>query len=158
VARRSGNEGSASIVARRAACNLDAPPRVDRVVSTDESASDGSDPLQALIAKWTDELQRHKAVPAFLSGEHVVMQVLRDLENMRHSRAEQILSLAEAAAESGYSQAHLGRLVRAGTIPDRRPEGGRGRLWFFRSDLPRKPASPPPAATDIAGLEDLWTK
>jgi hypothetical protein len=48
-----------------------------------------------------------------------------------------VLSLHEAAAESGYSCDHLRRLVRLGRLPAHR----RGRFLLFRTgDLPRKPA------------------
>jgi hypothetical protein len=46
------------------------------------------------------------------------------------------LTLAQAAAESGYSEDHLGRRVREGKIPNAgRPNAPRVR----RADLPRKP-------------------
>ena len=50
----------------------------------------------------------------------------------------QLLTLSEAAAYSGYSMEHLGRLVRDGRIPDARPAGSKGRLVMRKSDVPRK--------------------
>jgi hypothetical protein len=46
------------------------------------------------------------------------------------------LTLREAASESGYSEDHLGRLLREGTIPN---AGARYSPLIRRGDVPRKP-------------------
>ena len=46
------------------------------------------------------------------------------------------LTLVEAAAESGLSADHLGRLLRTGTIPN---AGRKGAPRIRRADLPRSP-------------------
>lgn len=48
---------------------------------------------------------------------------------------EQLLSLRAAAAESGYSVDHLGRLLREGIIPN---SGRKGKPLIRRRDLPVK--------------------
>lgn len=59
-----------------------------------------------------------------------------ELESALAESGEQLLNLQAAAAESGYSAEHLGRLVRQGRIPNAgRPNAPRIRLC----DLPRKP-------------------
>lgn len=60
-----------------------------------------------------------------------------DLEHAIRTEAEAPLSLDDAAAESGYSAEHLGRLVRDGTIPN---AGRRGKPFIRRGDLPRRAA------------------
>ena len=60
------------------------------------------------------------------------------LEEEVREGQETPLTLPEAAALSGYSTDHLGRLVREGKIPNAgRPNAPRIR----RQDLPRKPSS-----------------
>ena len=46
------------------------------------------------------------------------------------------LSLGRAASESGYSRAHLSRLIRSGRLPN---AGRKGRPEIRRQDLPAKP-------------------
>lgn len=63
-----------------------------------------------------------------------------ELEAALAKSEEQLLNLQAAAAESGYSAEHLGRLVREGRIPNAgRPNAPRIRL----RDLPRKPGFVP---------------
>lgn len=64
----------------------------------------------------------------------------------------QILSLAEAATRSGYSEEHLARLVRAGRIPDRRPLGSRGRIYIAAADLPTRPRRAHTPSADVHEL------
>lgn len=45
------------------------------------------------------------------------------------------LRLVDAARESGYSEEHLGRLVRSGVIPN---AGRRGAPRILRRDVPRR--------------------
>jgi hypothetical protein len=66
--------------------------------------------------------------------------------------ATELLSLDQAAARSGYSKDHLGRLVREGKIPDQRPPGTRGRLAIRAHDLPRKPARSDNGRADVHDL------
>ena len=67
----------------------------------------------------------------------------------------QLLSLAEAARRSGYSQEHLARLVRAGRIPDLRPPGSKGRVRIRAADLPTRPG---PAHTPAADVHELASR
>jgi hypothetical protein len=56
---------------------------------------------------------------------------------LRHNGLE-VLSLEQAAAESGYSVDHLSRLIRQGRIEN---AGRKNAPGVARSDLPRKPTS-----------------
>lgn len=64
----------------------------------------------------------------------------------------QLLSLAEAASRSGYSEEHLARLVRSGRIRDRRPPGSKGRIWIAASDLPTRPTATHTQGADVHEL------
>ena len=58
-----------------------------------------------------------------------------------------MLTLKEAAAESGYSADHLGRLVREGRLPN---AGAKRAPRIRRKDVPRKP----PSASDANDLAE----
>jgi hypothetical protein len=58
------------------------------------------------------------------------------LEDAFRSDGDDLLTVAQAAAESGYSADHIGRELRSGHVPNAgRPRAPRIR----RADLPRKP-------------------
>ena len=59
-----------------------------------------------------------------------------ELEAALRQGEEELLDLQEAARESGYTSDHLGRLVRAGRIPN---AGRRNAPKIRRGDLPRRP-------------------
>jgi hypothetical protein len=61
-----------------------------------------------------------------------------ELDAALHGRHDEPLTLAEAAAESGYNAESLGRLVRQRQIPN---AGRPGAPRIRRGDLPHKPAS-----------------
>jgi hypothetical protein len=80
-------------------------------------------------------------------------RVAQELEDDFRSWWLQSLTVAEAAAESGYSEERLREMTREGTIPHVKGEGARGHLEIARCDLPRRPASPKrdPSVTKLAG-------
>jgi len=63
--------------------------------------------------------------------------VATELEEWWHDYQNQVLTVAEAAAESGYSPSHLFHAVEDGTIAN---AGRRGAPRIRRRDLPRKSA------------------
>ncbi|MDQ6770200.1 MAG: hypothetical protein M3Z54_09455 [Gemmatimonadota bacterium] len=100
--------------------------------------------LTALRERWLarrDELHR---LGALVHGARLCDELLADLEAATSHADAELLSLRRAAAESGYSADHLGRLLRAGTVANAgRPNAPRIR----RGDLPRKASAlPPPVA------------
>ena len=95
-----------------------------------------------------DELAR---LGALVEGVKLCDEVLADAEALFRSEEHDVLTLTEAAQESGYSAGHLGRLVRDGTIPNvGRPNAPKIR----RADLPRKATGlrPKPAASKLVGV------
>jgi len=97
--------------------------------------------LPALPVQWRAMaalLRRHES-PAAVAYEYCATQLERTLDTL----ADQLLALRDAAATSGYSEDHLGRLVREGKIKN---HGRRGRPLIRRGDLPvRRPTTIAPA-------------
>ena len=81
--------------------------------------------------------------------------ILEDLASVRATIENRVLSLTEAAAWSGYSAAHLARLVKQGKLRTLRPPESRGRLSFRQGDLPRKSGTPHPSR---AGVHELASR
>lgn len=94
--------------------------------------------LNALPARWREEAERLRALEAH--GQAAAFeQAARELEAAIAARANETLTIREAAAESGYSEEHLRRLVRQGDLPVVRNAGPRSRIRVRRGDLPAKP-------------------
>ncbi len=94
-------------------------------------------------AKWSGEGRLMKQRGALVNGAALIEEVLDDFIEVTRTSAQEQLNLTDAAAESGYSPDHLGRLVKRGLIRNSgRPNAPR----ILRSDLPRKPGGLPPAS------------
>jgi hypothetical protein len=90
-------------------------------------------PTADLPAAWRDHAARLR--PFAPSAAHAFDVAAAQLERALTEADETLLTLGEAARASGYSSDHLGRLVRAGRIPNAgRPYAPRIR----RRDLPRR--------------------
>lgn len=63
-------------------------------------------------------------------------QLIEELLEAACRSREEALTLAQAAAESGYTVAHLGRLIRSRRI---RNAGKKGKPMICRGDLPKAP-------------------
>lgn len=111
--------------------------------------------VEELRAKWTAEAQAMDRRRGLVSGSALIAEMLADIEAVLVGREDELLSVDEAARASGYSAEHLGRLVREGRIPDRRPPGTQGRLLFRRGDLPTKPGR---RHTPVADVHDLASR
>lgn len=94
-----------------------------------------------LLAKWRATADALRAVEAHVSGSALCEQFIEDLNDFEVESPHESLTLAQAAAASGYSPAHLRRLARDGIIP----ASGRGRAWrIARRGLPVKPSAVAP--------------
>src|SRR5690348_8912900 len=101
-----------------------------------------------LIARWLADatlLRSHGAIEAAATKELAAAE----LEAFERDRALEALPLSEAAKESGFSAAHLGRLLAESRIPN---AGEKGAPRIRRKDLPRKP---PTKRSTPAGDPDL---
>lgn len=107
---------------------------------------------EELRAKWLEEQARMRRRREYVAGAELVDEFLHDFDRVQSSSADESLTLAYAAAESGYSVEHLGRCVRAGAIPN---AGRKGAPRILRRDLPRKAA--PPVAAISPGTYDPVT-
>ena len=91
-----------------------------------------------LLVRWRNRRAEWKRLGAHVDGAAVADEILADLALLEQFERDEVLSLAAASAESGYSRDHLARLIRQGTIPNAgRPNAPRVR----RRDLPRKAIS-----------------
>jgi hypothetical protein len=98
------------------------------------------------LSTWRAERDRLRRIGALADPGLLIADILKDVEAILAAEEEETLSLARAARESGYSAGHLGRLVRAGTIPNAgRPQAPRIR----RADLPRKATALRPQAAAL---------
>jgi len=107
------------------------------------------------IAKWEARAAEYEEVAAQVRGATLCRAFLDDLASVRAANENRVLSLAEAAAWSGYSAPHLSRLVKQGKLQTLRLPQSRGRLSFRQGDLPRKPGSPHPSR---AGVHELASR
>jgi hypothetical protein len=108
-----------------------------------------------LASKWEQEATRFEQYDAQVDGARLCRAMLADFGAVLTGRDDCELSLAEAAALSGYSKAHLMRLVSQGRLVSLRPVGSKGRLGFRQGDLPRKPGT---AHTPDAGRHELASR
>ena len=70
------------------------------------------------IGKWRRIQERLHRSRAFVDGHRLCEEMLADFEAVVTDLEDESLNLKQAAAESGYSSDHLGRLVRDGKIPN----------------------------------------
>lgn len=102
----------------------------------------------AEIAKWmrrhADELWHFGA----RGHAEAVEACAKHVEEAWIEWSAENLTVAEAAAESGYSEAHIRRLLRECRIDD---AGSKGRPRIRRGDLPRKPHQSSGGEVDLVG-------
>jgi hypothetical protein len=102
--------------------------------------------FSAFIAEWRARIamfRRHGIGEAATTGETFA----DELEAFLRTTDDMTLTIAQAAAESGYSEDHLARQIREGKIPN---AGRPGAPRIRRADLPRKPR----VVTAGAGIYD----
>jgi hypothetical protein len=87
-----------------------------------------------LPAVWRSKAAELRDFGAFVQAA-LLERVAGELESALRDEADAALTLAEAAAESGYSDRRLRELIAEGAIPN---AGARGRPRIRRVDLPRR--------------------
>lgn len=92
------------------------------------------------LAKWNTDAEAMQRRGVMVNGAGLLSEVLADFKALMAGEGEAVLSLPQAAARSGYSADHLGRLVREGRVPN---AGRKGAPRVRVADLPRKPACLP---------------
>jgi hypothetical protein len=99
-----------------------------------------------VLARWRRRREEWARFGVQVDGATLCDEVLADLSAALNEPAEASLNLTEAAARSGYSRAHLGRLLRDRKLPNAgRPHAPRIRL----ADLPRKAGHLPSASAAV---------
>lgn len=102
--------------------------------------------VPALVARWRDEAGLFRR-----RGQASLADLLESVAAELHEAIEadrlQLLTLHQAAAESGLSYSGLEKAVRAGRIPN---AGRPGQPRIRRADLPRKPHTPLTGPSDLA--------
>ena len=104
--------------------------------------------LRTLPAKWREraETLRPFAAPAAQAFEDAASE----LDEAINTYELEALNLRQAADESGYCADYLGRLVKAGEIPN---AGRKGAPRIRRKDLPRKALKPTETDGRFEGLK-----
>ena len=84
------------------------------------------------------------------TGEAVTLESCADdLERVLKNWQDQLLTLEQAARETGYSAEHLRRQVRGGQLSAERGEGAKSHIKIRRGDLPAKPRRDRSTSPDI---------
>ena len=87
-----------------------------------------------LVTEWRLEAERME-LRGLTEPVGVIRSMADELQAVLGRQESEILTLQEASTESDYSADHLGRLVRAGDIPN---AGRPGAPRIRRRDLPKK--------------------
>lgn len=106
-------------------------------------------------ARWEARAAELERLGALVAAASLCRAMLEDLVLLEEPKDEAPLSLRDAAVYSGYSKAHLARMVSEGRLVSLRAPGGRGRHAFHRCDLPQKPGR---RHTLEAGVHDLASR
>ena len=96
----------------------------------------------SLVNRWRVEAAtlRRRGAP---QQAEALESCAEELEAALREHELEALTLQEAAEESGYSEEHLRRMVRDGTLPAQRNGGTRSHIRISRKDLPKKPGKRP---------------
>lgn len=93
---------------------------------------------RALIDRWLERREALAKYGALVDGARLLSECINDVEALFSGDTEEELSLTQAAQYSGYSEDHIGRLIRSGALPN---VGRKHRPRVRRADLPRKPSA-----------------
>jgi len=92
-------------------------------------------PLDALRTRWRARREEFARLQAAVNGATLCDELLADLDSALIAHDDEVLTLRAAAALSGYTVAHLARLIRQGKLLN----AGRKRApRVRRRDLPLK--------------------
>ena len=93
--------------------------------------------LRDLAQEWKEEANRLRSLEA--NGQAAALeQAAKELEAAVERQESALLTIREAAEESGYSEEHLRRLARDGALPFERNGGSKSKIKIRRADLPMK--------------------
>jgi hypothetical protein len=93
-------------------------------------------PEREVFDRWVTRRDELRRLNAIVDGATLCEEVLLDLEKLVVASSSETLTLAEAAARSGYSRDHLSRLVRRGKLTN---VGRKHRPRLLAGELPSRP-------------------
>lgn len=99
-----------------------------------------------LAQKWREEAAVYERDGQ--PGAAMLRRVANELEEHEENWDNEVLTLDEAAAESGYHKDSLSRMMSEGKVPN---AGKPGAPRIRRRDLPRKPRTQPVSQSATAG-------
>ena len=102
--------------------------------------------ISAVIARWLQRSEEWGRLGVTVDGGKLASEVVEDLRGLEVATADDMLTLTQAAEVTGYTDDHLGRLVREGKLTN---YGEKHSPRVKRSELPMKPARTMPRS-DIA--------
>lgn len=97
------------------------------------------EPYRTFRARLITRREDLRRVGALVDPVRLLDAIVAEFDEASRSEAEALLNLTDAARECGYSPGALGRMVRAGRIPN---QGRPGAPKLRRSDLPKKVGRP----------------
>jgi ribosomal protein L19E len=90
-----------------------------------------------LMERWVEEAAQLRERYALESAARVCEAHARELSDAIREVGEELLTVSEAAEESGYSKQHIRSLIASGDVPN---AGCKGRPRVRRADLPPRKA------------------
>lgn len=110
--------------------------------------------FRTLVKRWEEEaaLLRRRGAPRQADA---LESAAEELEDQLRSWTLEPLTIAKAAAESGYSERRLRELLSEGTLPNAGKAGG---PRIHRKDLPAKPGSDGPTLDVADGAASVAEK
>lgn len=101
-----------------------------------DTLSRSPETISEILERWTARQAEWARLRVQLDGAALAGDIVADLEKIAQGEQDVALTLGAAAAISGYSTEHLGRLLRDGIIPN---AGRKHSPRILRSDLPIRP-------------------
>lgn len=95
--------------------------------------------LESLVKKWHAEAEQFRRRGQDATAV-LIESLAEELECDLREWEDERLTIKDAAAESGYSEEHLRRLVREDKLDGERAPGGKSHMRLRRGGLPAKPA------------------
>ena len=93
--------------------------------------------MRNLALGWKEEARRLRSLEAM--GQAAALELAaKELEAEIERQESALLTIREAAEESGYSEEHLRRLARDGSLPFERNGSSKSKIKIRRADLPMK--------------------
>jgi len=91
--------------------------------------------ISEFLDRWERRAEEYRRLGILGDAAKIVSELLGDLREANASADDELATLRQAAARSGYSADHIGRLIREGRLPNR---GRRGSPRVRVGDLPAR--------------------